>query len=106
MSLQFKAGVHLLGLRPEMVAAMNVVASIYQERNLDCVVTSAVDGQHGRNSCHFKGCGLDFRTRNVHPSARNGLTEAIKSALGNEFDVVLEKDHLHVEWDPETGVNM
>ena len=29
----------------------------------------------------------------------------LKESLGEQFDVVLESDHIHVEWDPEGAVS-
>ena len=37
------------------------------------------------------------------PEAAEGLCRAMRDALGPEFDVILEKDHIHVELDPKEG---
>jgi len=69
----------MFGIRPEMVLAATIVTSVYSEfNNAECVITSITDGQHGPKSHHSR----------------------VQACLGDEFDVVLEKTHLHVEFDP------
>jgi len=66
-------------------------------------LTSGTDGVHMAGSRHYRGYALDLRkplkyykpTDNVEK-----LAIALRVALGNEFDVVLEKTHIHVEYDP------
>ena len=92
----------MFGIRPEMVLAATVVMSVYSEfSNAECVITSITEGKHGKNSQHYKGFAIDFRTRHIPEKFHNQLRVRTQTALGDEFDVVLEKTHLHVEYDPE-----
>jgi len=102
MHLTLKPGVKLFGIRPEMVLASIIVASIFAEfDNAQCVITSATDSKHGNYSHHYKGFALDFRTRHIKQGWLERLRERIQVALGDEFQVVLEATHLHVEFDPK-----
>lgn len=102
-TLSIKPGVRL-PTAIAMAVACQVVASVYAARGYDCVITSAMEGRHGRASKHFIGHALDFRTRHVSDERRQPLRAAVAAALGPEFDVVLESDHLHVEYDPKEPI--
>jgi hypothetical protein len=93
--LQIKPGVNLLGLSPQMEIAVQVVNGVFAEANLDCVITSACDSVHGKHSHHYKGHAVDFRMPIV-PS----IVEKIAEALGPQFQVINETNHIHVEFDP------
>lgn len=105
--MKLKAGVRLTDLAPQMVVAVVVVDGICGKYGVECVVTSANDSKHSAKSWHYRGRALDFRT---HYEALNGreqeFRDAVKAALGDEFDVVIEavgtpNEHLHVEYDPK-----
>lgn len=69
-----------------------------------CVITSAHDSQHHDGSLHYVGRAIDVRTREMAETQRNEVVGACKLKLGPlGFDVVLESDHLHIEYDPKPG---
>lgn len=104
--MQIKPGVQLNGIRPEIVAAIPVVQSVYAQQGYLLTITSGVEGKHSsKKSLHYKGLALDFRTRHVPSAQRPALHRALKSALGSQYDVILHASHLHVEWDGG-GVNL
>ena len=91
------------GICPEMVFGHTIVSSVFTAHGLDVVVTSGTDGVHGRVSRHYSGAALDYRTRHITASGlKQRIAGEAKAALGQDFDVVLESDHLHVEYDPKT----
>lgn len=101
-----KTGVDLRGLQPQIVLACCIMQPIYHRHGYEFVITSGSDGKHGPNSLHYKGLAVDLRTRHVLPLDLPKLIYEIKHALHSQFDVVLESDHLHVEWDPkDTPIN-
>ena len=65
------------------------------------VLTSGNDSKHSENSLHYKNMALDFRTRDLTPDQQMSWTDRMRNSLGNKFDVVLENNHLHVEYDPK-----
>ncbi len=95
-----KNGVSVLGLAPQMILAYVIAQRIYNRNGHECVITSAVEGKHGNHSHHYKGCAIDLRTRDLSRRDRIIIAEQIRSALGSEYQVVLEDDHLHIEFDP------
>jgi hypothetical protein len=54
-------------------------------------------------SKHYDGKAFDFRTWGLSSKQQQEFCDRCAEALGDEFDVVLESDHLHVEWDPKEG---
>lgn len=101
-----KSTVKLRGITPEMAIGHTFVMDTYNRLGYTCLITSANDSQHGRASLHFVGNALDYRTKHVARDELDILATTVKSALGAEFDVVLEKrgqplEHLHVEYQPK-----
>jgi hypothetical protein len=87
---------------PEMWLAAFVVDRVLRNYGVAyCTVTSALDGVHGKGSLHPKGAAFDFRTNDWPKGKENQITTEIKKALGPQYDVVLECDHLHCEFDPK-----
>jgi hypothetical protein len=103
--IKIKPGVRVLGLKPEALLGIQICASVYAEHNLDFVLTSVVDGKHSRGSKHYSGNGWDGRTRNIPTEdAKGKIFLDIKNALGSDYDVVLEKNHIHCEYDPKDPI--
>ena len=63
----------------------------------EVTITSGCDGRHMINSSHYKGKAIDFRTSDF-PKDLIVWKDRIQAALGNCYFVLLEKDHLHVQW--------
>lgn len=104
--IRLKPGVRLLGIRPEIALAINVVASVYQARGHDVVVTSVIDGVHSRGSEHYAGAAFDCRLNDLPEIDRGAIATDARIALGTDFDVLHEGagtpgEHLHVEYDPK-----
>lgn len=103
--LILKQGVRLVGLTPQILVAVIVANEVYGEYRLECVITSGSDGKHGVNSLHNKDgiCNaVDCRTRHILVETnKKEIRDKIKERLGENYDVVLEKDHIHIEYDPE-----
>ena len=105
--IQLKSGVSLLGLQPQMALVFLIVDQVFTAGGYPTRITSGTEGKHGKSSKHFIGCALDIRTLRlgIEIDEARILAGEIKRCLGNEFDVVAEDDHLHIEWDPKVGVN-
>lgn len=68
----------------------------------EIVVTSIIDGVHSAKSFHYVGKAFDIRTWIYTPSQIKYLMNEIKLTLGDEYDVINENDHIHIEHDPST----
>ena len=99
--LMLKPDVRITGLRPEIILAIVAAERAYAEIGCELMLTSGIEGSHGRGSLHFAGCAVDLRTQNVPAGKLQPLVESIRAALGADFDVVLESTHLHAEFQPK-----
>ena len=105
--LKIKPGKSIRGIRPEIVLAACIIDSIYANvAHVVCVITSCTGGTHGRGSLHYVGAAIDVRTSSLSPvESKAQIRDKIAEALGEEFDVVLEPTHIHVEFQPKVPIN-
>jgi len=94
--MKFKEGVVWQDMHPAIEDSTSPVDNIFKEFQCELVVTSGRDSKHGDGSLHYEGKAYDARIRNVLEL----LTKKIKDQLGSNFDVILESDHIHIEFDP------
>jgi len=101
-----KEGVQLAGLNTD--AMLPAIRAANRAAGGVATITSALDGQHMNGSKHFTGEALDFR-RVDWPAfndseAAAAQADAIAAELGDQYDVLLEQTHVHVEFDPPRAV--
>lgn len=97
-----KPGARIRGIAPETVLGLLIVYSVFNDHNLDFVLTEGTGGKHARGSLHYVGLAADGRRSNVPPHLVNTIKDEVSTALGEEFDFVLEPDHFHLEFQPKT----
>lgn len=106
-SVQLKDGVTLNGVKGPLLFALGVAKTIYGAFGADLTVTSTTDGVHpagGANDPHYSGYAADLRIRDIATNTVQSIYKALSAALHPlGFDVVLESDHIHVEYDPKIG---
>lgn len=97
--LQFKEGVQLIITKAvnEILTAGELVFRTVV--NKPCVVTSGCDGQHQKGSKHYTYEALDLRRFHLEADELTPVAEALQRTLGKDFDVVIEGDHFHIEYD-------
>ena len=98
--LKFQSGVVVPRVCIIAAAAHNARLSL--DIPWDTLVTSGNDKVHMRGSKHYSDEALDFRTRDISDANILRWASAIRSRLGKDYQVVIENDHLHVEFDPKT----
>lgn len=106
ISIGIKFGAEVEGLETEMLIGLGIVYGLLVANNRDLTVTSGNEDipVHRENSWHYKNRAIDIRTRDWSPSERVRIYALIKTTLDFiGFDVVLEKDHIHIEYDPHPG---
>lgn len=102
--LQIKPGVRILGLRPELSVGLQIVYSLYPQAWWPLVITSCTEGTHSPASLHYSGSALDFRRHSStipDEIARTSFLLPAQTALGQDFDFLLEATHYHLEYQPK-----
>jgi len=93
-----KAGVDISRLRPEIRKRLNEIAKIIWSCNEgEMVITSTYEGYHSEGSLHYANLAVDIRKNKARILSYN----EIKQVLGEDYDVILEGDHIHIEYDPK-----
>lgn len=106
--LILKPGVKIAGIKPELMVGLQVAVGVYAGLGVDCVVTSVTDGKHKAGSKHYCGMAADLRTRNFGTNEQMDRAVAqLRTRLNGypdnyhgDWDIILEKDHIHMEYDP------
>jgi len=100
--VKLKSDVKVTGLRPEMLLALMAASAVYRKHDHELVVTSLLDGAHAKTSLHYAGCAADLRTTAAHipPSTIDAIAAEIRMALTADYDVIVERDHIHLEFQP------
>jgi uncharacterized protein YcbK (DUF882 family) len=102
LSIKVNGKVSVKKMTPQILLADIIVSGIYKSHGYDCVITSGCDGDHMNGSLHYNGNAHDYRISNIDISNIGEIMlKEIREALGNEYDVILEKNHFHVEYDPK-----
>lgn len=95
--IALKSGVDVSGIRPEIVLAICIARSLFYSVR----ITSVSDRHTGRvtGSLHNVGLAVDLTlpdTVDVSLGAK-----MLASALGPQYDVIAEPDHIHIEFQPD-----
>lgn len=86
---------------PEIRRMLDVARETAPELHDQTVwVTSANDSTHMKGSKHYVNEAFDIRTFNLMDhDAVSEWVRKMKESLGVNYDIVLEKDHIHIELD-------
>jgi len=99
--MKLKPNVRLTDLKPQLLIAIIIANDIYKRYSHELVLTSVDDSTHGTASLHDNGLAVDLRTYYFLPTEIKQVVNELRNSLNSEFDVVLEKDHIHIEYDPK-----
>lgn len=102
MSQYIKKGVSCEGIKLEALHAIIACHACYMDAGQSFTVTSICDGKHSKNSLHYSGLAIDIRTRDLDGITPIKMAELIQAKLGDDYDVVVETDHIHLEYDVKT----
>ncbi len=89
-----------------MFYAAVIIEPVLKEAGVELVITSGTDGKHGLHNAtlHSAGLALDIRSRDLKtPDRVYAVADKIRATLPPAYDVVVEGDHIHVEYDPKPG---
>ena len=93
-----KLGVDISRLERPIRRTLNIIDRIFREHGEEAVITSTYEGDHSPSSLHYANLAVDIRLPKENPT---GIALAIQRALGDDYDVIIEKTHIHIEYDPK-----
>lgn len=97
--LKFNAGVHVNYFTPRLGNILEY-ASIWSLRaGEDVYVTSIDDRKHGVGTLHGDSLAADLSVAGNVMEKLARMHRFLSRYLPGEYDVLLERDHIHVEWD-------
>lgn len=98
--MRIKAGASITGLRPELAIALTIIADAARTHHEDIVITSGTEAAPGRiiGSLHHTGSAIDIRRPDREPDV---FAAILQLRLGTDFDVLLEGNHIHIEFQPK-----
>jgi hypothetical protein len=91
----------MTGIKPELAVGLMVADGVYRDHGALMTVTAVCDSAHSPGSLHYVGLAADLRIRDIPPETVAKIRERLAAALGPDFDVLLEADHIHVEFQPK-----
>ena len=87
------------GVTPRNLVILAAAANVGAQMDQDVTITSGTDGKHMVGSKHYSGEALDIRLLGERTKE---FMARLSSRLGSAYQVILEADHIHVEFDPRT----
>lgn len=101
----FKPGIKIRGIQPELVVALTVAYTAFFSEYGHFLLFSSIaeqDPVHSAKSLHYDGRAFDISGTNFSGNTQMlYFSSLLKKLLTDEFDVVLESDHIHVEFQPK-----
>lgn len=92
-----KAGVDISRLNREIRRGLQIVNTFVRGFHTELFITSTFESNHSAGSLHYSNDAFDFS----RPVLNREKVKSLKERLGNDYDVVVESDHIHVEYDPK-----
>jgi hypothetical protein len=99
--MKIKPGVSIKQMSPQILIADMAAQEFCRTFCYDCVITGGCEPGHSTTGLHHSGMAHDYRTRDMTDLHKKYFEQHMRHCLQKEFDVVMEKDHLHVEYDPK-----
>ena len=100
-SIQIKDTVKFVRLTRPILRLLNLILDVWTYHELTPTITSANDSKHSVKSLHYKDMALDIRIKDIHADKLEKVMHTLKTSIGESWDVVLESDHIHAEFQPK-----
>jgi len=99
--MKIKDGVSMVGIQKAMRPVLINADAIWRTHGHELVITAVCGGEHSAGSLHYYGEAVDLRTRYFGKDQTRAVAAVLRDAIGSDYDVVVHKSHIHVEYDPK-----
>ena len=102
--ISIKPGVDVRGIGQEILLGAVILSGVFWRHGIPLLITSCRDSKHKDGSLHYIGDAVDIRLPSRFNNTDNidlKLLGEGRDALSEQYDLVLEADHLHLEFDPK-----
>ena len=97
-----KLGVDISRLKRPIRRKLNAIDRHFFLNNHEAVITSTYEGTHSPSSLHYCNLAIDLRLpTGMLNHELIEFVDGLKKEIGKLFDVLLERDHIHIEYDPK-----
>ncbi len=96
-------GADISNLTKDMTDTFDDISKAWAEEapGITPVITSGSESdKHAPNSLHYKNNAVDLRTYDLTQAQIAAVASNLSTSLGNNYDVVIENNHIHMEYDP------
>jgi len=96
-----KLGVSIDRVSRHMRRAYDKIDLVFREFNMEPVITSTYEGSHSPSSLHYDL--EDYGATDFRKPRRDldKIVKRLREVLGEDYDVVIMRTHIHVEFDPK-----
>lgn len=99
--MKVKTGVSVAKCKGVMFHAAIVAEQVFRHFGYAEAIITGGDEDGHRTRKHPDGEALDFRIWYLAKESVVAIADEIRRRLPEDYDVVVEADHIHVEWDPK-----
>ena len=89
------------GLKPEITCIFSILEGESTRQGLHFIITSGIDRAHGYKSRHHSGLAIDLTWFDYKLPLAKDIGYLLARRLGPCYDVVVEDNHIHIEYDPK-----
>ena len=91
-------GVDISRLGTRIRNKLNILESIFAIMGCEPVITCTYEGRHKAGSLHYADLAINFR---IPDCSRREIDQKMHDSLGKDYNILWEKDHIHIEYDPK-----
>lgn len=93
--------IDLSNIHPSLLIGILVLNEVLASFDVPLVITCGREGKHSNTSLHYVGCAVDVRNRELSKSQQQEVKKIFDSRMNNDFDLVIESNHFHLEYQPK-----
>ena len=103
--LRFRPEVQIRRLDERLATILREAAYWSETANVDVEINSIDDPAPDRSpaTLHGRSLAVDLDTIGDKPADLHALADSLRVWLDPQYDILLESDHVHVEWDARRG---